>query len=131
MPRDPMIRAMRVAGPLGLLYTAVATGIAHFWAGSWGEFGAILGGVVPLVFFGITSLTAVLARKLGPTMLGFAVLASWVPKMLGLLLFLHWLKGQDFYDRTTFLVTLLGGTIALLGLEGWVVTRAPQFYSEP
>ena len=129
--REPLAQALRIGTPAGIAYTAVATLIGHFVAGSFGSFGAMMGGLVPLVFFGITMLTGVLARRLSPGMLGFAILGSWLPKMLILLFFLNWISDQTWYDRGVFMVSLLVGSIGLLALEGWVVTRTPQTYVDP
>lgn len=130
-PRDPLLRALRIGGPAALGYTLLAMLAGHFWAGSWGSFGALLGGLVPAVFLGITAATGVWARRLKPEYLGFAILGSWLPKVLALLVFLAWLRDQGWYDKPTFLVTLLGGTFGLLLLEGWLVTRSPQYYVDP
>ena len=130
-PRDPLARALRIGTPVGIAYTGLATLAGHFLAGSWGSFGAMFGGLLPLVFFGITMLTGLLARRLGPDLIGFAILGSWLPKMIGLLFFLNWLSDQTWYDRGVFMVTLLIGTIGLLTLEGWVAVRSPQYYTDP
>ena len=59
-----------------------------------------------------------------------AGLGSWLIKMIVLIGFLAWLKHQDWFDRPVFFVTLLVGTFGLLMLEGWLVTRSPQYYTE-
>ena len=130
-PRDPLTRVLRVGGPAALGYTLAATGIGHVWAGSWGSFGGMFGALVPTVFLGITAVTGVLARRLKPEFLGFAILGSWLIKMIALLGFLAWFKHQDWYDRGYFFVVLLLGTFALLMLEGWFVSRSPQYYVSP
>lgn len=127
-PRDPLHRVLRVGGPAALVYTLLATAIGHVWAGSWGSFGGLFGALVPSVFLGITAVTGVWARRLKPELLGFAILGSWLLKMIALIGFLAWFKQQDWYDRGTFFVVLLIGTFALLLLEGWLVTRSPQYY---
>lgn len=130
-PRDPLSRVLRVGGPAALLYTLLATAAGHFWASSWGSFGAMFGALLPTVFLGVTAVTGVLARRLRPDLLGFAILGSWLIKMVLLLGFLAWFKQQDFYDKGAFFVSLLIGTFGLLMLEGWLVTKSPQHYVEP
>jgi len=130
-PPDPLTRVLRIGGPAALGYTLLATGAGHFWAGSWGSFGGMFGGLVPSVFLGITAVTGVWARRLKPEMLGPAILGSWLIKMIVLIGFLAWFKQQEWFDRGTFFVTLLVGTVGLLMLEGWLVTRSPQHYTRP
>ena len=130
-PRDPLSRVLRVGAPAALAYTVVATAAGHFWAGSWGSFGALFGALLPSVFLGITAATGLWARRLRPDLLGFAILGSWLLKMIVLIVFLAWFKQQDWYDRGTFFVVLLAGTFGLLMLEGWLVTRSPQYYAKP
>ena len=130
-PRDPLSRVLRVGAPAALAYLLLATLAGHFWAGSWGSFGAMFGALVPTVFLGITAATGLATRRMRPDLLGAAVLGSWLVKMVSLLAFLAWFKHQDWYDRGTFFVVLLIGTFGLLMLEGWLVTRSPQFYAEP
>ena len=127
-PRDPLARVLRIGGPVALGYIVVATGIGHFWAGSWGSFGAMTGALVPTVFLGITAASGLCARRLRPDLLGFAILGSWLIKMICLIAFLAWFKHEDWYDRGAFFVALLIGTFGLLMLEGWLVTHSPQYY---
>lgn len=127
-PMDPLQRAVRVALPVGVAYAAIAVFLGHAHAGRAGGLGALVGALLPLVFFGITAVTGMWARRLNAQALGFAVLGSWLPKMLVLLVFLHWMKQGTWYDKPTFFVTLLAGTVLLLGTEGWIVTHAPQLY---
>jgi hypothetical protein len=130
-PADPLTRVLRLGAPAALGYLLIATGIGHFWAGSWGSFAGIFGALIPTLFLGITAVTGLLTRRLKPDMLGFAILGSWLFKMMALLGFLAWFKHQDWYDRGYFFVVLLVGTFALLMLEGWLVTRSPQHYVTP
>ena len=127
--RDPLARMLRVGTPVFLGYTVLAVLIGRAYAGSWGSFGAIFGSLVPFVFFSITTLTAVLARRMSPGNFTLALLAAWLPKMILLLAFLSWFQGQDWYDKGVFLVTLLLGSTLLLTMEGWLVLRTPQYYT--
>ena len=127
-PTDPLLRVLVVGGPAALALAAVAALVGYATRSGAGAAGALLGALLPAVFLGITALSGVWARRIRPDLLGFAILGSWLPKVLALMLFLHWLKHQTFYDRPSFFVTLVVGTFGLLMLEGWLVTRSPQLY---
>ena len=129
-PREPHVRVLKTGGLAVLVLVAVAVPLGALRAGGSGAAAALIGALVPAVFLGITALTAVRARRLRADLLGVAILASWVPKLLALVVFLAWMRHGHWYDRPTFFVTLLAGTVALLGVEGWLVTRAPQFYAD-
>ncbi len=130
-PRDPLLRALAYGGPASLGLAVVSALLGYALRGQAGAAGALLGAVIPTVFLGITAVSGVWARRLRPEYLGFAILGSWLPKVLALMLFLHWLKRETWYDKPSFLVALLLGTFGLLMLEGWTVTRSPQYYSDP
>ncbi len=130
-PRDPLLRALAYGGPASLALAAAGALLGYAVQGRAGAAGALLGAVIPAVFLGITAMSGVWARRLRPEYLGFAILGSWLPKVLALMLVLHWLKHETWYDRPSFLVSLLAGTFGLLMLEGWVVTRSQQFYIDP
>ncbi len=129
-PREPHVRVLKVGALAVVVLLVVAVPLGALRAGSEGAVAALVGALVPAVFLGITALTAVRARRLRADLLGFAILASWVPKLLALVVFLAWMRHGHWYDRPTLFVTLLAGTVVLLGVEGWLVTRAPQFYAE-
>ena len=129
-PTDPLVRVLTVGGPAAVGLAAIAALLGYLTRSGAGAAGALLGALLPALFLGITALSGVWARGLRPDLLGFAVLGSWLPKVLALLLFLHWLKHQAFYDRPSFFITLVLGTFGLLMLEGWLVTHSPQFYAD-
>lgn len=95
-----------------------------------GLWGALLAGVLAGSFFALTAAVAALTANLDPQYLGFAVLGSWLLKIVVLLGALFWLRGQDFYNRPIFFITLLLETVVLLVLEAVLVTRAPVLYVE-
>ena len=96
-------------------------------AGLWG---AVLGSLIAGSFFAVTAIVAVKTANMDVQYLGFAVLGSWLFKIVLLIGALFWLRGQEFYNRPIFFVTLLIQTIALLVLETVLVTRAPVPYVE-
>lgn len=113
---------------LGLSVVAGIVGyVMDSTAGLWGAF---LGAIVAGVFFSITAIVAVKSANLDVQYLGFAVLGSWLLKILLLIGALAWLRSQDFYNRPVFFVTLLVQTFALLIVEARLLTRAPVPYVE-
>jgi hypothetical protein len=127
----PMRRTLRFAavGALVLLMVAVPVGWAI--AGTAGIWGAVLGVTVPVLFLGITAAVALLTARLAPSMLGLAVLGSWLLKIVVLLAVLIALDGRDFYARGVFFVAFLLGTAGFLVVEALVVTRTRVPYVEP
>ena len=127
-------QAGRSALRKGLVAWAVLTvalsAIGYLVSGESGVWGALLASVLAGSFFAVTGLVAALTANLDVQYLGFAVLGSWLLKLGVLLGALFWLRGQDFYDRPIFFITLLLETIVLLVLEAVLVTRAPVPYVE-
>lgn len=127
-------QAGRSALRKGLLAWAVLTvalsAIGFLVAEESGVWGALLASVLAGSFFAVTGIVAALTANLDVQYLGFAVLGSWLIKIVVLLGALFWLRGQDFYDRPIFFVTLLLETVVLLVLEAVLVTRAPVPYVE-
>jgi Ca2+/Na+ antiporter len=127
-------QAGRSALRKGLLAWAVLTvalsAIGYLVSGESGVWGALLASVLAGSFFAVTGIVAALTANLDVQYLGFAVLGSWLLKIVVLLGALFWLRGQDFYDRPIFFITLLLETIVLLVLEAVLVTRAPVPYVE-
>jgi Ca2+/Na+ antiporter len=127
-------QAGRSALRKGLLAWAVLTvalsAIGYLVSGESGVWGALLASVLAGSFFAVTGIVAALTVNLDVQYLGFAVLGSWLLKIVVLLGALFWLRGQDFYDRPIFFITLLLETVVLLILEAVLVTRAPVPYVE-
>jgi Ca2+/Na+ antiporter len=110
--------------------TVALSAIGYLVSGESGVWGALLASVLAGSFFAVTGIVAALTANLDVQYLGFAVLGSWLLKIVVLLGALFWLRGQDFYDRPIFFITLLLETIVLLVLEAVLVTRAPVPYVE-
>jgi Ca2+/Na+ antiporter len=112
------------------ILTVALSAIGYLVSGESGVWGALLASVLAGSFFAVTGVVAALTSNLDVQYLGFAVLGSWLLKIVVLLGALFWLRGQDFYDRPIFFITLLLETIVLLVLEAVLVTRAPVPYVE-
>ena len=127
---NAMRRVLIVGGYASLIFLPVAAGIGWLVAGRAGAFGGLIGALIPLCFFGITVVVALVTARMAATALGAAVLGSWLLKVVGLLAVLVGLRNADFYDRTVFATALLVGTIATLTLEAWVVTKTRVPYTQ-
>lgn len=129
--RAPMRRLLT----LGLIAFAVAMPvvavIGYLIDGSAGVWGALLGLALPLAFFSITAIVALLTVRLRPEVLGAAVLGSWLLKIIVLIGVLVPLSNADFYNRMVFFVVLLLGTFGYLALEAVIVLRTRVPYVEP
>jgi hypothetical protein len=127
-------QAWRIAMRKGLLAWAILTvalgAFGYLRSEQAGLWGALLAGLLAGSFFALTAAVAALTANLDLQLLGFAVLGSWLLKIVVLLGALFWLRGQDFYDRPIFFITLLLETFVLLVLEAVLVTRAPVPYVE-
>lgn len=127
----PMRRMLTIGAVCGLIALPVAALLGYLVAGVPGAWGGLIGMAIPICFFAITAVTALVTAHLGPTTLGIAVLGGWLLKIVLLLGVLLVLRGTDFYDRMTLFVALLLGTAGSLLLEALVVARTRVPYVEP
>jgi hypothetical protein len=130
-PLEP-IRRVLVLGAVGFAVAApVVALLGWFVDGSAGLLGALLGLAVPAVFFGITAAVALLTLHLSPGTTGAVVLASWLAKLIVLIVTLVLLDQSTAWSRPVFGVVFLLAVAAWLGLEAWVVLRTRQPYVQP
>lgn len=130
-PLEPLRRTLRL-GAVGLLVlTPVAALLGWLVDGSAGLAGAMIGVLVPAVFFGLTAVLALVTLRLSPGALGGVVLGSWVLKLLVLIGVFLVLDQWDGWSRPVFAVVFLVGVIASLALEAVVVLRSQQPYVQP
>lgn len=78
--------------------------------------------------FGVTAITALKTAGISAEKLGAIVLGSWLLKIIALLGILAWMRGQDFYDRPAFFITLLIATAGLLITEARITLTAKVPY---
>ncbi len=121
----------RLGGVGGLALLVVAAVVGWLVDGRPGLVGAILGVGIPLVFFGVTVLTALLTSRWTPGAMGALVLGSWVVKMAALIGLLALIDGWDGWSRPVFFVCFAISVPAWLGLEAWVVVKTRQPYTAP
>lgn len=95
-----------------------------------GMYGAGIGFGLAVLFIGITSMVALLTRKLSVQTLGVAVLGSWLLKIVLLIAALVWLRDQDFYHRPSLLVAMLVGLVGYLTIEALITLKTKSVYLE-
>lgn len=127
----PMNRILRRGAVAAMVALPVATVLGYLIGGSAGAWGALLGMGIAVAFFGVTVAVALAtARTRHTSMLGLAVVASWIIKVGLLIGALAYLRGQDFYSRPALFVALLIGTVGTLLLEARVVATTQVPYIE-
>ncbi len=129
-----LVRPMRLILLWGLLAGAVALVVAmvvgYLVAGVPGLWGGLLGVGISVAFFTATAVVALVTARFNPTMLGVAVMVTWLVKMGVLVVILVFLRSEDFYSRPVFFVSLLICTFGYLGMEAWIVSRTKVLYLE-
>jgi phosphoglycerol transferase MdoB-like AlkP superfamily enzyme len=119
----------------GLLVSFAITPIAGLigWLtnGTSGLYGALLGFAIAVVFTGITTVLALSTKNMSAQKLGVIVLTSWLLKIVLLILFLVWLRGEDFYHRPTLLFSLLIGLAVHLLVESLITLKSKEIYVSP
>lgn len=126
-----MNRILRTGGIAAAIALPVATLIGYLVAGVPGAWGGLLGMGIAVAFFAVTVVVALAtARTRHTSMLGLAVVASWVVKVALLIVALVFLRGADFYSRPVLFVALLVGTVGTLVLEARVVATTQVPYVE-
>jgi hypothetical protein len=127
----PMSRILRIGTIAVLGALPVATLLGYLLAGAPGAWGALIGMGIAVAFFAVTVIVAlVTARTRRTSMLGLAVVASWVLKVAVLIGILMALRGADFYSRPALFISLLVGTIGTLVIEARVVATTQVPYVE-
>jgi hypothetical protein len=127
----PMRRVLVIGGIAAAIALPVAALLGYLAAGPPGAWGALIGMAIPVGFFAITAVTALLTARMSATSLGAVVLGSWLLKIVLLLVVLALLRQADFYNRMALFICLLVGTAGLLTLEGVIVVRTRVPYVEP
>ncbi len=123
----PMKRIWRV-GALAFLLVPTIAAVLFLLGQKSAGWAVALGGGIPWMFFGVTAVTALKTAGIGAEKLGAIVLGSWLLKIIALLGILAWMRGQDFYDRPVFFITLLIATVGLLVTEAQITLKAKVPY---
>ncbi|WP_067844707.1 hypothetical protein [Nocardia lijiangensis] len=122
-PDAPLKSALRY-GLIGLaVLVVVSAAIATAVAGLPGLWGALLGAAIGGVFILTTAAVVLFGAKLPPSTAGLVMLASWVGKVLLVLIAVGVLNQFDFYNRVALFLTVIGSLIIVLGAETYGVLR--------
>jgi len=108
-----------------------ATVVAWVVGGPALGWGVGLGLLLPAAFFGGTVVVGLVAAKLENTVFTGIVAASWLVKVVVLLVVMALLRDAEFYSRPAFLAAFVVGVVAWLAAEGIVVLKARVPYVEP
>ena len=127
----PMLAVIAMTGLAFAVAVPLSVLIGWLIDGSAGAWGALLGLLMPLVFFGITAVVALVTARAKPQVLGIAVLTTWLLKIVLLIAFLAAIDGRDFYNAAVLFAFLLGGTGVYLIAEAMIVTRTRVPYLDP
>lgn len=126
------MRAVLRWGTLAAVGALVLAGVVGYLVdGSSGLWGGVLGIAVPVAFFTVTVIVAIVTVRLRPEILGAAILGSWILKLIILIAVLAALSNADFYNRTVFFIAFTLGTVGYLILEAVIVVRTRVPYTEP
>lgn len=129
--RKPMTAVLRWGTAGSIVAMVLAAGIGWLVAGSEGAWGGVLGIVIPVAFFSITVIVALVTLRVNPAIFGAAILGSWLVKIILLIVVLALLSGADFYSRPVFFVAFVIGTVGYLLTEAFIVIKTRVPYLEP
>ena len=129
--RVPMAAVLRWGSLGSLIAMVVAVVVGFLIAGMPGLWGALLGIAIPVTFFSITVIVALVTVRVRPEVFGAAILGSWLIKIVVLIAVLAVLSRADFYDRGIFFAAFVVGTVGYLVTEAIIVVRTRVPYIEP
>lgn len=105
-----------------IVVVAVIAGLV--FAGTAGLWGALLGGIVGVVFCLTTVISMKLSEGRSPQYLAVAVLGGWLAKMALIIAMLAVLQDLTFYNRYVLVATLVAIVLASLTIEMLAVRAA-------
>jgi hypothetical protein len=129
--RIPMTAVLRWGSMGSLIAMVVAALVGWLIDGPAGMWGGILGIAIPVAFYSITVIVAVVTVRLRPELFGAAILGSWIVKIAVLIAVLAVLSRADFFNRGVFFAAFVVGTIGYLVAEAIIVVRTRVPYIEP
>ena len=129
--RIPMAAVLRWGSIGSVVVLALAALIGWLVNGSPGFWGAVLGIAIPVVFYSITVVVALVTLRVRPEVFGAAILGSWILKIAVLIGVLAVLRDADFYSRGAFFVAFVVGTVGYLVAEALIVVKTRVPFVEP
>nr|WP_221333331.1 hypothetical protein [Nocardia transvalensis] len=110
-----------IAGLIALVVlSAVVGSIAAGLPGLWG---ALIGSAIGGFFILTTAALVLFSAKLDSGVQGMVMLASWVGKLLIVMVVVAVLKQFDFYSPMTLFLTVVGALLIVLGAETYGLLR--------
>lgn len=129
--RIPMSAVLKWGTGGSLVAVVLAAGVGWLVDGSAGLWGGVLGIAIPVVFYSITVIVALVTLRVRPEVFGAAILGSWVVKIAVLIGVLAALSNADFYSRGAFFVAFVVGTVGYLVAEALIVVKTRVPFIEP
>ncbi|WP_416277002.1 hypothetical protein [Nocardia sp. alder85J] len=121
---DAALRAALRHGVAGLVaLVVVAAVVATIVAGLPGLWGALIGAAIGGFFILATAVVVLRTATLDSGVQGMVMLASWVGKLLVVVIVVAVLKHFDFYSRGALFLTVLGSLLIVLGAETYGLLR--------
>ncbi|MFF0494721.1 hypothetical protein ACFYTQ_37375 [Nocardia sp. NPDC004068] len=121
---DAPLRAALRSGIVGLVALVIVSAVlGSILAGLPGLWGALIGSAIGGFFILTTAALVLFSAKLDSGIQGMVMLASWVGKLLVVMIVVAILQRFDFYDRMTLFLTVVGALLIVLGAETYGLLR--------
>ncbi|WP_019933072.1 hypothetical protein [Nocardia sp. BMG111209] len=121
---DSALRAALRYGVGGLAVLVVVSAVVStVVAGLPGLWGALIGAAIGGFFILATAVLVLRTASLDTGIQGMVMLASWVGKLLVVVIVVAVLKHFDFYSRGALFLTVLGALLIVLGAETYGLLR--------
>ncbi|MBF6172382.1 hypothetical protein [Nocardia blacklockiae] len=122
-PDAPLRAALRygIAGLVALVVLSAVLG--SIFAGLPGLWGALIGSAIGGFFILTTAALVLFSAKLESGVQGMVMLASWVGKLLVVMIVVAVLKQFDFYSSVALFLTVVGALLIVLGAETYGLLR--------
>ncbi|MFT4029016.1 MAG: hypothetical protein QM675_04000 [Protaetiibacter sp.] len=126
-------RSLRWGAIFTLVLAAVAGALGGLLAGGHGLLGALLGAALAFVFLGLTAASVLLGRRLtvadpANPLFYAVVLGAWFLKLVLFVVFMIWLRGQEWFDPLWFGLTVVVGAIGSLVIDAVAMIRTRMPY---
>lgn len=131
MAGDPLRLAAVLGIGGGIVVAALAGALGWLIAGGAVGVSIGVGCALAVAFFGVTSIAALLTRRLGAQVLAAVVLGGWLLKLLALIVILGVIVDLTGLQRIPFALALVLTTVVYLMMQAVVVLRVRQPYVVP
>ncbi|MFB9432108.1 hypothetical protein [Streptoalloteichus tenebrarius] len=128
---DALRSALRQAGIVLVLGTAVAALVGWLVQGMPGLWGALVGAATAGGFLLVTAVVMLATVNAPPSTTAAAVLGSWLFKMVLLFVLLMALRDQQFMSKAVFGIVAAVALVGVLAVETRAVLKAKVPYVDP